>query len=70
MVSTIVIDSFLSRECKSSLHQDCHGKWYGLGFEVSCSCNCHLNKKALEVAPNPATNATIKELPKEEILLR
>jgi hypothetical protein len=60
---------FLNRDCKCNNHDNCVGAWRGLGFEIRCRCNCHLNKKALEVAPNPATNATeIIQSPKEKAL--
>ena len=48
---------FLSRDCKSDKHNECNNKWFGLGFKVLCRCDCHIRKKALEEAPNPATNA-------------
>jgi len=54
-----VIDGFISRECRAGLHQNCNGKWEGLGIQVTCICNCnHDNKKkeALGVASVPSTN--------------
>jgi len=53
-----IID-FLSRACKSQLHEICHGKWEGLGFEIICSCNCgHIqNGQALESVEGPEANA-------------
>lgn len=50
---------FLSKNCQQDKHQDCGFKWSGLGFEVVCRCLCHSSKKleAIEVTPNPATNA-------------
>jgi hypothetical protein len=53
------ISDFLSRECKSQLHESCHGKWEGLGFEIICSCKCghSQNGQALELVGGPGANA-------------
>jgi hypothetical protein len=53
------ISDFLSRECKSQLHESCHGKWEGLGFQIICSCKCGHGKngQALEWIEAPGSNA-------------
>jgi len=47
---------FLSRECKSHLHERCYGKWCGLSFEIYCYCDCHKNKALAQVG-EPGANA-------------
>jgi hypothetical protein len=43
---------FLNRECKNGLHQNCCGRWNGLGFEIICSCRCgHYKNNKNEKAP-------------------
>ena len=44
--NTYVIE-FQSKYCKQKEHNNCSKKWIGLGFTVSCTCNCHneINKK-------------------------
>jgi hypothetical protein len=32
---------FQSKYCKQKEHNDCSNKWIGLGFTVTCICNCH-----------------------------
>jgi hypothetical protein len=56
-ISTII--DFLSRDCKSQLHESCHGKWEGIGFEIICSCKCGHGKngQALDLVEGPAANA-------------
>ena len=39
MSSAIGLD-FVSRDCKNGIHQDCYGKWMGIGFEIICVCSC------------------------------
>jgi hypothetical protein len=57
MTSNAFID-FSSRDCKLNLHQKCHGKWHGFGFEVFCSCSCHNNgKNALDQVGSQTSNA-------------
>jgi hypothetical protein len=59
MISTI-IDSFISRECRHGLHQNCYGEWSGLGFKIVCCCECgHFNKNDLasESVEGPLANA-------------
>jgi hypothetical protein len=53
------VSDFLSRDCKSQLHESCHGKWEGLGFEIICSCKCghRKNGQALEWIEAPGSNA-------------
>lgn len=50
---------FISKQCKCGLHQNCYGKWEGLGFEVVCDCNCGHNKsdQALVEVEGPLANA-------------
>ena len=33
--------AFVSTACKSNEHDNCHGKWYGYGFDIICECRCH-----------------------------
>jgi hypothetical protein len=56
-ISTII--DFLSRDCKSQIHESCDGKWKGLGFEIICSCKCGHGKngQALDLVEGPAANA-------------
>jgi hypothetical protein len=61
MVTNTLVADFVSRDCKSNLHQNCHGKWKGLGFEVICKCQCH-NKKEMTLELFGVTNA-IREIP-------
>ena len=53
------VSDFLSRECKSQLHESCHGKWEGLGFEIICSCKCGHGKNghALDLVGGLGANA-------------
>jgi hypothetical protein len=37
---TKMILEFISRECKSGLHEECRVRWEGLGFEIICACSC------------------------------
>jgi hypothetical protein len=61
-ISTII--DFLSRDCKSQLHESCHSKWEGLGFEIICSCKCHVSKKivVLDEAPQSAANTLFQNV--------
>jgi hypothetical protein len=56
-----IID-FLSRACKSQLHESCHGKWEGLGFEIICSCKCghSQNGQALDLVEGLGASAIHK----------
>jgi hypothetical protein len=36
---------FLARECKNDKHSQCDGRWYGLGYEICCSCDCHVRSE-------------------------
>ncbi len=50
---------FLSKECKNNNHGNCNEKWGGLGFQVTCICACHHNKKinkVSEVVPNSSSD--------------
>ena len=53
------VSDFLSRDCKSQLHESCHGKWEGLGFEIICSCKCGHGKngQALDLVGGLGANA-------------
>jgi hypothetical protein len=53
------ISDFISRDCKSQLHESCDGKWEGLGFEIICSCKCRHEKngQTLDLVEGPAANA-------------
>jgi hypothetical protein len=61
-ISTII--DFLSRDCKSHQHESCHSKWEGLGFEIICSCKCHVSKKivVLDEAPQSAANTLFENV--------
>ena len=41
------IIEFQSKDCKQKEHNNCSNNWIGLGFIVTCTCNCHkeLNEK-------------------------
>ena len=56
-MSNTIMD-FISRECKSGFHQNCHGRWEGLGFEIVCICKCLHDKKErmLERVDQPLSN--------------
>jgi hypothetical protein len=60
MMTNAIID-FISRDCRSTIHQNCCGIWRGLGFEVLCDCKCHKRKEqqALAEVGGPASNATL-----------
>ncbi|CAN5707264.1 hypothetical protein BH23THE1_BH23THE1_17390 [soil metagenome] len=45
MTNTQVIE-FSSKYCKSYSHNTCHGVWIGLGFQIKCTCSCHLKNQA------------------------
>ena len=61
MNSTTSTLEFVSRECKNKNHNQCRGMWYGLGFEVICSCKCsHLEKKVLEEVGQPESNTNLR----------
>jgi len=53
------ISDFISRDCKSELHESCYGKWEGLGFEIICSCKCGhgQNGQASDLVGGLAANA-------------
>ena len=56
MTDTVI--DFVSRECKTGQHQNCCGKWQGLGFEINCDCMCGHKKNhwALEQVEEPFSN--------------
>jgi hypothetical protein len=56
MTDTVI--EFLSRECKIGQHQNCCGKWQGLGFEISYGCVCSHKKNcwALEQVEERVSN--------------
>jgi len=37
----------MSRECKAGLHEECHFRWEGLGFEIICACSCSHRPKTI-----------------------
>ena len=53
------ISDFISRDCKSELHESCYGKWEGLGFEIICRCKCGHGKngQALDLVGGLGANA-------------
>ena len=55
----ISIVDFVSWHCKNNTHQNCYGKWKGLGFEVICGCRCGHNRldQTLASVEGPAANA-------------
>jgi hypothetical protein len=56
-LSSSILD-FLSRHCKVNEHDDCFGRWQGLGLEIYCYCKCHDKKgDALTEVHEPETNA-------------
>ena len=38
--NTCIIE-FQSKYCKKKEHNNCKNRWKGLGFTVTCTCNCH-----------------------------
>ena len=38
---------FFGKECKNNYHNQCSGQWQGLGFQVTCNCECHTKKTEL-----------------------
>lgn len=40
-ISNRYIIEFQSKYCKQKQHNNCSNKWKGLGFTVTCTCNCH-----------------------------
>jgi len=32
---------FSSKSCKTNYHNQCSGKWQGLGFQILCNCECY-----------------------------
>jgi hypothetical protein len=34
---TKMILEFISRECRRDLHEECHFRWEGFGFEIICA---------------------------------
>ena len=55
---------FLSKQCKNKEHIACCGLWEGLGFEIICSCKCHVSKKGvvLDEAPQSAANTLFQNV--------
>ena len=66
-INQMVFD-FISKQCKGGLHQNCYGKWKGLGFEVICGCRCGHNRlgQTLASVEGPAANAKGNESFQEE----
>ena len=38
---------FFGKECKNNYHNQCSGQWQGLGFQVTCNCECHTKKTVI-----------------------
>jgi hypothetical protein len=59
---TDALIEFLSRQCKTGEHQNCCGKWQGLGFEINCDCTCGHSKNywALEKKDDKQIQRRIK----------
>lgn len=70
MASIDIID-FVSSCCKHNIHEKCHGKWQGLGFDFNCNCMCH-NKKLSGLAEvvEPEANTTNTTQPPKEVFQR
>lgn len=32
---------FLSKDCQTDNHNNCHGEWSGFGFKIICRCSCN-----------------------------
>ena len=50
---------FQSKYCKQKEHNNCSNKWIGLGFTVTCTCNCHkeINEKNIVLdGPGKSSN--------------
>jgi hypothetical protein len=56
MNSANVIE-FMSDGCKTKLHKDCLYKWSGLGFQVVCSCPCHIERLDHESLSNKSCDS-------------
>ena len=69
--ASIVID-FISKQCKENIHEECSGRWVGLGFEIICSCECKHNKNGLVLdqvgEPRANTNESIQSSSSEGTL--
>ncbi len=65
------IIEFQSKYCKQKEHNNCSNNWIGLGFTVTCTCNCHkeINEKnlVLEEPRNFSNTTTHHILSLEEI---
>jgi hypothetical protein len=59
-INPLVFD-FISKQCKGRLHQNCYGKWKGLGFEVICGCGCGHNRLGQTLASVEGPRANAKE---------
>jgi hypothetical protein len=57
--SAFVEESFVSRECKNGIHENCHEIWKGLGFHIVCSCDHHKNKRTSELVAEPLADAIV-----------
>jgi hypothetical protein len=56
--NTCIIE-FESKNCKQEQHNNCSNKWIGLGFTVTCICNCHkeIDKKNIVLdGPGKSSN--------------
>jgi hypothetical protein len=45
--TSMIVIEIRSKYCRSNKHQDCDSRWNGFGFEIVCSCECHLSKKGV-----------------------
>ena len=53
------IIEFQSKYCKKKEHNNCSNIWNGLGFTVTCTCNCHkeIDKKNIVLdGPGKSSN--------------
>ena len=58
MITNDVLE-FSSKHCKINYHNQCSGKWIGLGFTIICTCNCHkeINEKNIVLdGPGKSSN--------------
>jgi hypothetical protein len=46
----------------AGLHQNCYGRWEGLGFEIYCHCNCTHKKNEGPISSQIMTSELINAL--------
>jgi hypothetical protein len=63
MTDTVI--DFVSRECKTGQHENCRGKWQGLGFEINCNCICGHKENcwSLDQVHQPVSNTNYSTPP-------